>query len=255
MLALHKLLPLIVSPLGLVVGLLILSVVLRRRAPTVLALGILLIGSLPLTGNRLWIALESDYPFRPIASVEKADAVVVLSGTVRSIKTSEGVVTQWGNADRFMAGIDLVKAGKAPLIIFTRGQQPWSNLPPEGEILAQRAISMGVRSDQILLTGIVTNTADEAEEVRALVEFAGMERLLLVTSAFHMPRAKKIFDRVGINSVPYPTDFKSSSGKLDWLAFIPSANGLNTTSKAVREFIGRLYYSIKYATENRVVTP
>ena len=255
MLALHKLLPLIVSPLGLVVGLLILSVVLRRRAPTVLALGILLIGSLPLTGNRLWIALESDYPIRPIASVEKADAVVVLSGTVRSIKTSEGVVTQWGNADRFMAGIDLVKAGKAPLIIFTRGQQPWSNLPPEGEILAQRAISMGIRPDQILLTGVVTNTAEEANEVRTLVEFAGMKRLLLVTSAFHMPRAKRIFDRVGINSVPYPTDFKSSSGKLDWLAFIPSANGLSTTSKAVREFIGRLYYSIKYATENRVVTP
>ena len=247
MLVLHKLLPLIVSPLGLVILLLVLSVVIRRRTPTILAVGILLIGSLPLTADRMWTALESDYPYQPIKSVENADAVVVLSGMLGGVETFDGVVSQWGGAtDRFFVGIDLLSAGKAPLIIFTRAQWPWLNLPPEGEILAKRALTMGVNPSQILLTGTVTTTADEADEVKTLMEFAGMDRLILVTSANHMPRAKMLFDRAGINSIPYPTDFKSTGGHIDWMSFIPSASGLPKTSSGIRELIGRFYYRVKF---------
>ena len=249
-LALHKLLPLIVSPLGLVILLVSLSVFLRRRGPALVGLLLLLVCSLPVTGNRLWGVLEADYPYRPIESVDNADAVVVLSGMLGGIETSEGVMTQWsGEVDRFFSGIDLVKGGKAPLIIFTRGQWPWLNLQPEGEVLARRAISMGVRSDQILLTGVVTNTADEAAEVKTLMEFGGMRRVILVTSSFHMPRAKMLFDRAGIVSIPYPTDFQSSGGQSDWMSYIPSAGGFSGTSSALREFIGRLYYRIKFSTD------
>ena len=247
MLFLHKLLPLIVSPLGLVVFFLLISILVRRRGPAVVGLLVLLVSALPLTADRLWEALEADYPYRPIESVENANAVVVLSGLLGGIETDEGVVTQWGDADRFMAGVDLVKAGKAPLIIFTRGQWPWLNLPPEGEVLAKRALMMGVSSSQILLTGVVTNTADEADEVRSLMDLAGLETVILVTSSFHMPRAKMLFDRAGVASVPYPTDFKSSGGRSDWMSYIPSADGLNDTSKAVREMIGRLYYRVLLA--------
>ena len=247
MLVLHKLLPLIFSPLGLVVGLLLLSVVLRRRGPSLFAILILLVASLPLTADRIWTALESDYPYQPIKSVENADAVVVLSGMLGGIETDKGVVSQWGGAiDRFFVGIDLLDAGKAPLIIFTRAQWPWLNLPPEGEILAKRALTMGVSSSQVLLTGTVTTTADEANEIKTLMEFAGMERVILVTSAYHMPRAKMLFDRAGIKSIPHPTDFKSSGGHLDWMSFVPSAGGLSKTSGGIRELIGRFYYRIKF---------
>ena len=203
----------------------------------------LLVCSLPTTADRLWSALEADYPHRSIESTEDADAVVVLSGMLEWLETEQGIVPQWGEAtDRLFAGVDLLNAGKAPLIIFTRGQYPWTDLPPEGEVLAQRAISMGVRSDQILLTGVVVNTADEAGEVRALMDLGGMNRVILVTSAFHMPRARMLFERAGIESFPYPTDFRSSGGHSDWMSFIPSAEGLDRTSDAVREFIGRIYY-------------
>ena len=250
MLFLNKLLPLIVSPLGLVVFFLLISVLVRRRGPAIVGLVVLLVSALPLTADRLWEALEADYPYRPIESVESADAVVVLSGMLGGIETGEGVVTQWsGEVDRMFSGVDLVRAGKAPLIIFTRGQSPWLNLPPEGEVLARRAISMGISEKQILLTGIVTNTADEAAEVKTLVEFGGMRRVVLVTSSIHMPRAKMLFDRAGIETVPYPTDFQSSGGHSDWMSFVPSAHGLNKTSEAIREFIGRLYYSIKFSTD------
>ena len=248
-LVLHKLLPLFMSPLGLVVTLVLLSFVLRRRWPAGAGLAVLLVCALPLTGDRLWAELESDYPYRSIESVKEADAVVVLSGTLGGIETDDGVVSQWGDADRFMAGVDLLTAGKAPLIIFTRGQWPWSNLPPEGEILASRARMMGVQERQILLTGVVTNTAEEAAEVRGLVDLAGLDTIILVTSSFHMPRAKLLFDRAGIKSLPYPTDFRSGGGHSDWMSLVPSADGLKETSDAVREFIGRIYYRAVFSFE------
>ena len=242
-LVLHKLLPLVVSPLGLMVFLVALSVILRRRGPALIGLIVLLVCSLPITANRLWGALEADYPHRSIESVENADAVVVLSGMLEWLATEDSVVPQWGEAtDRLFAGVDLLNAGKAPLVILTRGLYPWADLPPEGDQLAKRAIAMGVQDKQILLTGIVRNTADEAQEVKTLMELGGLRRVILVTSAYHMPRAKMLFDRAGIDSIDYPTDFRSSGGYSDWMDFIPSAGGLHKTSEAVREFIGRIYY-------------
>ena len=249
-LVLHKLLPLIVSPLGLLVALVLLSFVLRRRWPAAIGMAVLIVCSLPLTGDRLWAVLESDYPYRPVESIESADAVVVLSGMLDGIESSDGVTPQWSEAtDRFFAGIDLLNAQKAPLIIFTRGQWPWLNLPPEGEVLAKRALMMGVKSSQILLTGVVTNTADEANEVRALMDLAGLDTVILVTSSFHMPRAKMLFERAGIESVQYPTDFRSAARQSNWLSLIPSADGLDSSSDAVREFIGRIYYRAVFSFE------
>ena len=252
MLVLHKLLPMIVSPLGLVVGLLLLSVMFRRRTPIVLALGLLLISSLPLTANLIWKNLEADHPYQPIESVEPADAVVVLSG-IRGgfIRTENRIIPQWGEAtDRFFAGVDLWRAEKAPLIVFTQAKMPWSELPPEGEQLAKRAIAMGIPESRILLTGTVTNTADEAREVRALMDFSGMRRVILITSSFHMPRAETLFRRAGVEVVPYPTDFRSTGVGADWRIFIPSAGGLNKSSEGIREYIGRLYYWIKSQARN-----
>ncbi len=249
-LVLHKLLPLVVSPLGLVVFLVSLSVILRRRGPALIGLIVLLVCSLPTTADRLWSALEADYPYRSIESTGNADAVVVLSGMLEWLETEDSVVPQWGEAtDRLFAGVDLLKAGKAPLIIFTRGQYPWTDLPPEGEQLARQAIAMGIQDRQILLTGIVTNTTDEADEVKTLMDLGDLSRVILVTSAYHIPRAKMLFDRAGIDSVPYPTDFRSSGAHSNWMSFIPSAEGLDRTSNAVREFIGRIYYRAVFSFE------
>ena len=246
-LVLHKLLPLVVSPLGLVVFLVSLSVILRRRGPALIGLIVLLVCSLPTTADRLWSALEADYPYRSIESTEDADAVVVLSGMLEWLETEQGIVPRWGEAtDRLFAGVDLLNAGKAPLIIFTRGQYPWTDLPPEGEVLAQRAISMGVQDTRILLTGIAANTADE---VKSVMDLGGIKRIILVTSAFHMPRARMLFKRAGIESVPYPTDFRSAARQSNWLSLVPSADGLDSTSDAVREFIGRIYYRAVFSFE------
>ena len=93
------------------------------------------------------------------------------------------------------------------------------------------------------------STADEAAEVKTLIDLGGMKRVILVTSSFHMPRAKMLFDREGIETIPYPTDFRADGVSSDWMDWVPSADGLASSSDAVREFIGRIYYRAVFLFE------
>ena len=248
MLILHKLLPLIVSPLGVLVGLLILAAILRRRWPGMLGVAILLLCALPATSTLIWRGLEADYPYRSFETLPETDAILVLSGMLGGIETNDGVVSQWGDAvDRFFVGVDLLQANKAPVLMFTRGKPPWSYLRPDGEVLAERAISMGVPDSKILLTGLAHNTEEEAREVRVVAEIAGIQVITLVTSSFHMPRARAILERAGLDVVPYATDYQARTS-LRWIDWIPSGQALGSTSSGLREYLGRAYYWLKHKT-------
>ena len=160
-------------------------------------------------------------------------------------KSEEEWVTQWNDSDRFFAGLQVLKAGKAELIIFTRGKIPWMDLPPEGERLKALAIQMGIDPNQILLSEIVENTANEAEAVFELTKTHGISSVILVTSSFHLPRAQLLFNQAGVVSEAYPTDFKFLYRPYDWLSFMPKAEAFFWTSSGIREYIGRLYYWIR----------
>ena len=243
---LHKLLPLFVSPLGVVVLLLVFSIIGRRRWPGILGLIVLMLCALPATERAVWAGLESEYPYRPVEAAQTTGAIVVLSGMLDGTPTSDGTVSQWGEAaDRFFAGLDLFRNGKAPVMIFTQGRLPWSGRPLEGGMLARRAISLGVPDSQIMLTGEVANTEDEAIAVRDLMDLADIREVTLVTSSFHMPRAVMIFEQAGVSVVPYPTDFRAKA-EVNWTDWVPSARAFGATSLGVREYIGRVYYWVRY---------
>ena len=154
--------------------------------------------------------------------------------------------SEWADPDRFFAGIETLKSGKTSTLIFTRGLLPWGTSKAEGELLKIKAIEMGVNETQIILSDTVSNTAEEARAVKKLMEKNGIDKILLITSSFHMPRAKLLFDKQGIDSDTFPVDFKATGRQFTWLSFLPSANGFALTSSGVREYIGRLYYELKF---------
>ena len=244
MIYLHKILPLIVSPLGLIFLLLALALLIRKFWPVSVALLSLFICSVPLAANSVWKHLESNYPYKAIHEVETTQAVVVLGGMVSAFNDKDGYVLSWGDPDRFFAGIDLIKANKAAKIIFTRGKLPWSDQPPEGELLRIKAIEMGLSDSQIELTDVVANTAEEALAVKKLCDSLNVEKVILVTSSFHMPRAKLLFDAVGLQTFPFATDFRANKKDLNWRAFIPNADAFRMTSAAIREIGGLWYYNL-----------
>ena len=246
MIYLHKILPLIVSPMFLVMVLITWGIVFRSRISGILAVSILIICSLPIFSNKLITYLENEYILSDASSAKTADAIVVLSGMVRTINGKNGLSYEWGEAsDRIFAGIELIKKNKAPIMVLTGGKLPWSVGKPEGEYLRDVAIKYGVPNKNILLTENVQNTDQEAKAVAKLLN-KEVPNIILVTSAFHMPRAQKVFEAAGIVVSPFPVDFLSGADKTTLMNFIPSAGAFRDTSFFVRELIGRIYYELKY---------
>tara|TARA_B100000963_G_C22605159_1_gene662126 strand:+ start:875 stop:1534 length:660 start_codon:yes stop_codon:yes gene_type:complete len=199
----------------------------------------------------LWRLVES--PWQRI-SAEKAlisDAIVVLSGSRHAAPGDEKIV-EWLDPDRFFAGIDLFKKGKAPIIIFTNGKSPFQqNMRGEGEYYQKEAEKLGIPLTAIRNSGTAFNTYQEATQIKKLLnsnnDLNVKQNILLVTSAFHMKRAKKVFEQKGFIVSPFPVDFKSrgkwtGSTLLDPTLWVPNAYYLDSSSAALREIIGRIIY-------------
>ena len=246
MIYLHKILPLIASPLFLIFFLIILGTIIKSKKITLFGVVILIFCSLPIISNKLIHYLEKDYTLQDASAINNADAIVVLSGMLKTIKVDDKLKYEFNEGvDRILSGIDLFKNNKAPLLILTKGQVPWSLGIPEGEYLKEFAIKFGVPKKSILLTDNVQNTDQEAKSVKKLLN-SNDAKVILITSAFHMPRAKKVFEASNIKVIPFAVDFINSHQKLTFMSFIPSAGALSSTSFFVREMIGRLYYNLKY---------
>ena len=247
MIYLHKILPLFVLPVGITLLLVLAGLRLRRRWFIWSGVAILWLSSTPLV-SRLAVRTAEAWAERGLASdAPEADAIVVLSEG-RVIAPGKAAVSEWSDADRFFGGVELFKAGKSTLLVFTGGAAPWEpNAALEGDVLAGYATAMGVPDGQIVKTPRVTNTAEEAVAVATLLRgrLAGAPRILLVTSAFHMPRARMLFERTGMSVIPFPVDFKVPAGQgLSVLDFLPTAAALKQTEMAMQEWYGRLYYLV-----------
>ena len=254
MVLLSKLLPLLLLPLGLALLLLLWAAIRGARAPLISALGILWLFATPLTAEGLWRALERPYQRQSAAAAlgrrSAPVAAVVVLGTGRHAAPGPARASEWIDADRFFGGLEawqhLRAQGLRPRLIFTGGWWPTQpHLQPEGDVLRQRAISLGLPPADLISTARVRNTAEEATAIAALLpRGAGV---VLVTSAFHLPRAVRLFERKGLRVIPFPVDFQATgawagSPLADPLNWLPSADGLASSSRALREAIGRTLY-------------
>jgi len=254
MFLLSKLLPQFVLPLGISLILIVWGLARRRRLPLLMAVVVLLVSSNPFVGYWLIRATEG-WAVRPsVALSPVTDAIVVLSAG-RDLAPGPERLSQWGDANRFFGGVDLFKAGKAPLLIFTGAPVFGApDLPREGDALAMQATALGVPADRIAVTALVANTADEAREVATLLRARQLTapRVLLVTSAFHMRRATQVFEQQGLAVAPFPVSFAvDSSIDLTVMKFIPSVDALSQTHTALREFYGRAFYGLRGAASPR----
>jgi len=246
MLILHKILPVFALPLGVVTLLLCYALIARKRWPVGLALVILYFASTPLVGNRLIGWLESRHPPVAVAHVENADAVVVLGGIFGPPVAAGFLPNVSDSGERLEAGIVLMQANKALWLVFTGGKLPWEGRAAlEGEEAREQAITRGIPLAQILVTREVGNTADEAQAVAGLMTERGWRRIILVTTGWHMPRAVRLFRKARVECVIFPVDFRRDVRRpLNFLDFVPCADGLGSTETALREFYGYAFYAV-----------
>jgi uncharacterized SAM-binding protein YcdF (DUF218 family) len=236
---LRKLVEALLMPVGFSGLLAIAGVVLRRRWIVIAGVVTLWMFSTQVAGRLMLEPLERVYAPKTVEAAPDADAIVVLAGGVVRGITAPGV--QWGEAaNRYFGGFDLAMAGKATIIVFSAGPPDNPHGPNQGDIMRETAIRHGIQPERIIMTHSVFTTEDEA---RAVSEIPGIHSILLVTSAFHMPRAVLLFRAQGLDVSPFPTDERvGGEWNLHPIEFIPDSEPLHKSEAAMREYYGLAVY-------------
>jgi len=250
---LSKLIPLFIYPLGfalvlsiLAAGILGISAGLARLLLLV-AVTVLWGASTPIFSDYLCLTLEGRYPPVAVEETPTADAIVVLGGGVTGPAPPRISLDLSDGADRVLHGARLYRAGKAPVVLVTGGAIPWlgSDLP-EAATMQSLLEEWGVPRTSIISEADSRNTYENAVLSKQLLMERGLQRVLLVTSALHMPRALATFRSAGIDAVPATTDYTVTYR--DWrtvIDFLPDAKALSRTTDAIREYVGYAYYRWK----------
>ena len=250
---LSKLIPLFIYPLGfalmlsiLAAGILGLSVRLARLFLLV-AVSVLWVASTPIFADHLGLTLERRYPPVAVEATPTADAIVVLGGGVEGPAPPRLTLDLSDAADRVLHAARLYRAGKAPVVVVSGGVIPWLGSDiPEARSMQTLLEEWGVPGASILAEGASRNTYENAVFTRQLLADQGLHRVLLVTSAMHMPRALATFTSAGIDAVPAATDFTVTyRDHRTVIDFLPDARALSHTTDAIKEYIGYAYYRWK----------
>lgn len=257
---LSKLLPIFFYPLGLSCLLMVVALVTFWKRPRwaaaaiALSLTILLLGSSGLVS--LWLVRSLEWQNLPGATLPATEAIVVLGGGIKPAVPPRPWVDVAEAGDRILYGAQLHQQGKAAFLILSGGRIDWKGGgPPESSDMAKIAEAMGVPADAILQDTTSLNTYENAVNVRKILDDKGMaRRVLLVTSAMHMPRSLMIFKRLGIEAIAAPTDFfvseqdireLTSSPQSILLNLLPDVFSLQKTTQALKEYIGIVAYRLK----------
>ncbi len=256
---LSKVLPLFIYPLGFSCFLLIIALILFWKHPNwtpfpiSLALVILLISSNTWVSSSLIKSLESKRLAPTI--IPNTDAIVVLGGATYSPVPPRPMVEVNEHGDRLFYAAQLYRENKAPIIIVSGGRISWSgNSRPESEDMAELLEMLGVPKSVIIQEPNSLNTYQNAVNVKEILEQLNIEKVLLVTSAFHMPRACLIFEKLGVNVIAAPTDYfvtdkdeskdqESLEGFI--LGILPDSYRLSRTTMAIKEYIGMIIYGLR----------
>lgn len=257
---LSKFLPLFVYPLGLACLLLLIALLFwkqRRfsKGLAVAALAILWLGSTSGTANALARSLERRY--LPPEEVPQAEVIVVLGGGTEAADSPRQTVEVNSAGDRVLYAAHLYRQGAAPHILLTGGEIDWqsgSGSSPADQMAAVLT-EIGVPQEALWLETESQNTYENAVNSRVILEEKGITRILLVTSAMHMPRAVALFEKQGFEVVPLPVDFTITENGLGTgrdaslqsriVAIIPSASSLSLTTNALKEYLGFLVYKLQ----------
>lgn len=190
--------------------------------------------------------LEDYHPQPKVAGLPPADAVIVLAGMVNAL-TGQGERPEFlGSADRILAGEELLLAGRAPVLMISGGSGLMLQTgESEARILERWLHARGHEPNQILIEANSRNTGENAVESAKIVRERGWRRVILVTSAFHMPRSMLCFRKAGVEAVAFPVDYYRHRVFAGPEALAPSIGGLRLSTIAIKEYIGIVAYKAK----------
>lgn len=248
---LSKIISALISPLGTALVLVILALGLLHFAVKprwrrvgfcsgVFAVSWLWLWSAPVVSDALCGWIESQAGPRSLQLVPQANVMVVLGGGVSGPRPPLRLDPDLNaSADRLWHAARLYHAGKAPRLLLSGGTVR-SGDGSEAEAMQRFLLDMGVPAKAMELESGSDNTASNALLTSRLLKTEGVDQIILVTSALHMPRARSSFEKAGLKVTPAPTDFEVIEMPFDLLRVIPDADALDASARAMKEILGRI---------------
>jgi uncharacterized SAM-binding protein YcdF (DUF218 family) len=257
---LSKFLPLFVYPLGLACILLLLALITdnnNRRRKNFILVAILILWLSSTSGFSNLLARSLEWRYKPPEEIPVSEAIVLLGGgTEPAVYPRSGVEIN-GAGDRVFYAAQLFKEGKAPLIVLSGGEITWLNegSATPAEDMADILTSLDVPANMLIIEDRSRNTYENALYARELLDEKGINKILLVTSAMHMPRSVALFEAQGFEVIPLPVDYSvvenesadNQNGVLvtKIINIIPNASNLALTTNALKEYLGSFIYQLR----------
>jgi uncharacterized SAM-binding protein YcdF (DUF218 family) len=216
------------------------------RSLLVFALAFIFLASWHPMAERVLEPLEwSHAPLSDPAGLSGVSAVVVLGAGWRSEwQAPASIRLSENSALRLLEGLRLIEALPEARLVVSGASRNRDRLPVAVGY-AEAAQALGVNPSRIVVLDTPVDTAQEAYAVREVL--AEGERFLLVTSAAHMRRAVRHFERAGLDPIPAPTDFTTGTRPVYTLSYwLPSAQNLRKTERAIHEYLGLLALSLDH---------
>jgi uncharacterized SAM-binding protein YcdF (DUF218 family) len=251
---LSKSLDLAVAPLTWVLGLIAAALFLllrkkQRRRAALICLGVaclvILICGNRMVANRAWWWLEASASSTYREDVTY-DAVILLGGLLSTgTQDPTRLPTYNDNVERLLVTYDLLRRDRVKTVIIAGGAPAAvTGSLLEADALAAQLVAWGIAPDRIVIENRSINTRQNAVEAVALVRGGGFEKVLLITSAFHMKRAAGCFRAVDLEPDTLPVDHRAREpSSMSW-EVSPRSDAFDRTSDALREVVGRVVYSL-----------
>ena len=215
----------------------------------------LAIPSLPIVSDSFVAWLESQHHAMPISAYPKAEAIVVLDGSIANLQWPRSEEEEVGDS-RLLPVVRLFRLGKAPLVVVTGGipyRDRYGKVRSHAEDMASFLVEWGIPRSAILLEDRSRNTQENAEMTAQILQERKNRSILLVTSAFHMRRSTAIFRNTGLMVQPVPVAHRITQDPgAQWGLgiFKPSLSALLLSTLAIKELIGYLVVG----TTRRIIT-
>jgi uncharacterized SAM-binding protein YcdF (DUF218 family) len=214
------------------VGLLLVRGPRRRIGARIIAGGAVLayLASTSLVGDALLAPLEGQYPaFESTQAIGLRDIVVLGSGYRPHDRIPVTGALDADGLARIVEGVRLARLRPDARLLVSGGAPPGSM--PSAWGYAQMAAELGIERSALIVMDRALDTAQEAREVSALL---GHSPFILVTSAYHLPRAMRLMRRAGANPVAAPTGHMLRAQRI---GLIPGSRGLCETEAALHEYL------------------
>lgn len=226
------------------------------RAVALLALLGLATAGLSPVGHALILPLENRFP-QVATEVPPPDGIIVLGGGFDSVVgPARGVVALTEAAERLTETVTLARRYPHARIVLSGGAtEVFFSGESEAGLATRVLTDAGIDPARLEIDDTSRNTFQNAVMSKSIVRPKSDERWLLVTSAYHMPRAVGCFRKVGFPVIAYPVDFRTRGARDLYAPFDRISEGLRRVDLATREWVGLIVYRLTGRTADLLPGP